>query len=414
MALAAVPAYLGQDFTHASPGMRFGMYLTLWGVDSRTGGALWTTHDLNFRTAGPQRETREFKDENKSSALSKALKLGASDLALMRALQARLAAQASPLVEQGRLLNLEARCVSPFTTGLGNEHPLENGFAFLSPYGLPYLAGSGIKGVLRSAARELCEDWGDAKGWTAGRITALFGRTGAAGDDEPQRGALSFWDVIPQLAGDSLQVEIMTPHSNHYLQNGDAPHDSGQPNPINFLTVPPGSGFSFCIECDESFLTGVEPELVQGRLWQSLTEAALKHAFAWLGFGAKTAVGYGAMALDEERMRVAGQRREERERQRQAEVLQAARSAEKAAMSPAERAMADVFDQRTDRNQDERAALFAALKAGKLDEHKAAAARRLKGLMQQAGLWRETSTKKNPDKDHPHQDTLMVSKWLDS
>ena len=120
------------------------------------------------------------------------------------------------------------------------------------------------------------------------------------------------------------------------------------------------------------------------------------------------------MALDEERMRVAGQRREERERQRQAEVLQAARSAEKAAMSPAERAMAEVFDQRTDRNQDERAALFAALKAGKLDEHKAAAARRLKGLMQQAGLWRETSTKKNPDKDHPHQDTLMVSKWLNS
>ena len=414
MAIAAVPGYLGQDFTHASPGMRFGMYLSLWGVDSRTGSPLWTTHDLNFRMAGQQKETREFKDENKSAALSKALKLGASDLELMRALQARIAAQASHFVDQGRLLNLEARCISPFTTGLGNEHPLENGFAFLNPYGLPYLAGSGIKGVLRNAARELCDDWGDAKGWTADRITALFGRSGADADDDFQRGALSFWDVIPQLAGDSLQVEIMTPHSNHYLQKGEAPHDSGQPNPINFLTVPPGSGFSFHIECDEIFLAALAPELAEGQLWRPLIEAALEHAFDWLGFGAKTAVGYGAMAVDEERMRAFERLREDQEQKRREQAREVARVAEKAAMSPADRAMADLFDQRTDKNQDERAVLFAALKSGKLVEHKVAAARRLKSLMQQASLWRETSTKKNPDKDYPYQDTLMVIKWLES
>jgi CRISPR-associated protein Cmr6 len=29
--------------------------------------------------------------------------------------------------------------------------------------------------------------------------------------------------------------------------------------------------------------------------WKTLLEAAFKHAFTWLGFGAKTAVGYGAM-----------------------------------------------------------------------------------------------------------------------
>ena len=38
------------------------------------------------------------------------------------------------------------------------EHPLENGFAFLQPYGLPYLAGSGVKGVLRQTARLLAEN----------------------------------------------------------------------------------------------------------------------------------------------------------------------------------------------------------------------------------------------------------------
>ena len=32
------------------------------------------------------------------------------------------------------------------------------------------------------------------------------------------RSALEFWDVIPQIAGDKLAVEIMTPHHSHYYQ----------------------------------------------------------------------------------------------------------------------------------------------------------------------------------------------------
>ena len=34
MAIAAVPSYLGKDFSKASPGLRFGMYLPLWGVNT--------------------------------------------------------------------------------------------------------------------------------------------------------------------------------------------------------------------------------------------------------------------------------------------------------------------------------------------------------------------------------------------
>ena len=66
------------------------------------------------------------------------------------------------------MLSLDATAIAPFTTGLGNEHPLENGFAFFNPYGLPYLAGSGVKGVLRQAARELASgQWGNEHGWSA-------------------------------------------------------------------------------------------------------------------------------------------------------------------------------------------------------------------------------------------------------
>ena len=30
MAIAAVPEYMGRDFSSASPGLRFGMYLQVW------------------------------------------------------------------------------------------------------------------------------------------------------------------------------------------------------------------------------------------------------------------------------------------------------------------------------------------------------------------------------------------------
>lgn len=248
------------------------------------------------------------------------------------------------------LLRLEATAVSPFTTGLGNEHPLENGFAFLNPYGLPYLAGSGVKGVLRQAARELASGvWGETHGWSAEKnipllqgegcrrkpvldegkqpvmlsvIDVFFGLESRDGEAEHVRGALTFWDVIPQIAGNSLMVEIMTPHQGHYYQgvrdrkagNSVSPHDSGQPNPICFLTVPPGSTFTFHVTCDMTHLKRLAPDLLEsgpngGRpRWQTLIQKAFEHAFEWLGFGAKTAVGYGAM--ETEAMRSCRQARE--------------------------------------------------------------------------------------------------------
>ena len=344
MAIAAVPAYLGKDFSQASPGLRFGMYLPLWGVESRTGELLWTTHDVNYRETGPERRERRCEDTNKTAAMRLATRLNASDLATMAALARRQTALAEPLAAQGRLLTLHAEAVAPFSTGLGNEHPLENGFAFLNPYGLPYLAGSGVKGVLRRAARELAAgEWGDTQGWSAAAIDALFGKVGkteAESDENAdfQRGALMFWDVLPLVAGDALQVEVMTPHQSHYHQKGESPHESGSPIPINFLTVPPGSKFSFHIQCDLPFLRRLVPDLAREDRWQTLLTAALAHAFQWLGFGAKTAVGYGAMKTDTAR-----------QAQAQAARIAARREAERLQMSAGQRAVADFIHEMAQR-----------------------------------------------------------------
>nr|WP_311463529.1 type III-B CRISPR module RAMP protein Cmr6 [uncultured Ottowia sp.] len=353
MPVAAVPAYLGRNFKNASPALRFGMLLPLWGVNRRTKELLWTTSDISHEVRGPLRQEREIKLNNKVDALAQAAALNPEDKAAMKALADRQSHLAGNLPH---MLSLDATAIAPFTTGLGNEHPLENGFAFLNPYGLPYLAGSGVKGVLRQAARELASgQWGNEHGWSADKqfeiringkslaismLDALFGLESQDGDTLHMRGALSFWDVIPQMPNGtaSLHVEVMTPHQSHYYQqkkdsksgSSTTPHDSGQPTPISFLTVPPGSGMTFHMQCDLPRLQRLAPTLAEGDAWKKLLQAAFEHAFEWLGFGAKTAVGYGAMQPNVQATR--DRKEKQREQKEQAE-----RQARQAALSPAMR-----------------------------------------------------------------------------
>ena len=357
MPVAAVPAYLGNDFAHASPGLRFGLLLPIW-TDRRD-----QEKEINDRASARSPEGEELAallkrdgmdatirrlrepprpriaglwEKNDFAAREAWKRITAISVEDKKRMVALVRRQAFAAERTPHLLRLDAVAVAPFTTGLGNEHPLENGFAFLNPYGLPYLPGSGVKGVVRRAAQELAGGmWDNDRGWKGldrhcyrleirrGKETVtiplsvldvLFGLESGAGDTEHVRGALSFWDVIPQIKGNSLMVEIMTPHQSHYYQinkkqnpqppHFQSPHDSGQPNPISFLTVPPGSTFTFCVVCDVLHLRKLcanrqdgAPDLVNEVTanWKNLLRGAFEHAFEWMGFGAKTAVGYGAM-----------------------------------------------------------------------------------------------------------------------
>jgi len=261
---AAVPWYLGQTFEYAPPGHRYLAYLPFW------------RNDWSAVKEGKQRILRSIGVLPEYAVI------------LMRALAQRQ-------YEIGNSIDAEvfsATSTSPFATGLGWEHPNENGFAFLQPYGLPYLAGSGVKGVIRQAARKLAAEGGSATGgWTDEAIEALFGPPPE--EDEGSRGALRFFDVIPELDGNNMGVDIMNPHYGQYYKGHSFPHDAGSPVPIFFLVVPPGSKFTFVVDCPrERYLL---PDL-KAR-WRDLLRAAFEHAFDWLGFGAKTAVGYGAMSV---------------------------------------------------------------------------------------------------------------------
>jgi CRISPR-associated protein Cmr6 len=352
MPIAAVPEYLGKDFKTASAGQRFGIYLPIWTAradqeadvrkraeaKSREGDEVAALLSRGMNSAIAALRTRDRKplaglwDKNDFAARQawhEVCALSAADKQIGKAIFLRQNQNFDHLPPaQG--LRLQAIAVAPFTTGLGNEHPLENGFAFLNPYGLPYLAGSGVKGVLRTAAKELASGQWDSKEWRhaeeprhevherngssdkqgkrlfdASDIDVLFGSEALDGENH-LRGVLSFWDVIPQIEGNSLMVEIMTPHQSHYYQGkavagSTSPHDSGSPNPISFLTVPPKSQFAFHVVCDNARLEHVAPDLANNDRWKALLTEAFEHAFEWLGFGAKTSVGYGAM--DSETMR---------------------------------------------------------------------------------------------------------------
>ena len=294
MAQAAVPQRIQNlGFSDCPPGHRFNLYLQVWNVQ-------W-----GLDTEG-----------SKAAAAHAACAMPASALALLKGLHRRQVDLARALGE-ARCCVIEAETTAPLATGLGLEHPIENGFSFMSPYGLPYLAGSGVKGVLRRAAEELRDDESDADLADSSLIDILFGPEDV---ELAHRGALTCWDVFPRCES-GMTVEIMTPHFSGYYQGKDTPHDAGSPNPIPFLAVPAGTKIDFVL----TFEAALVPEAQRAALvdWQALVRRIVAHAFKWLGFGAKTAVGYGAMREDPEQ-----QKKFEREQTVKVQALIALRKAE--------------------------------------------------------------------------------------
>lgn len=146
---------------------------------------------------------------SKRDALEDIVKTGRQADAILRA----LAMRHDRLFDEAcwkRTVKLSA----PLVTGTGNPHPVENGFAFLSPYGVPYLAGSGLKGVFRRAAEELALLCDETQGWTLPLVWALFGfdansaYLGADSSSEWRQGYESFVRTV-ENASDPVLEKLM-------------------------------------------------------------------------------------------------------------------------------------------------------------------------------------------------------------
>ncbi len=393
----ACPHYIEESsIKDAPPGHRFKLYFTGWKDD------LSLDKDHKYESLQPLESIPKH-----SIKLLDSLRKRQSSLA-------RLDAK--------RSLIISAVSQASFVTGMGMEHPLENGFAFLDPYGLPYLPGSSIKGVIRRAAEELAI-WAPESGWTLARVWWLFGFDSNSaffadernvsefeseeirrwkdaysrsvlnsnGDKEMAaflettledrifakvkndiptfltslmesrgrpirnsiavRGSLCFWDVIPKPRDGRLQVDIMNPHHGDYYQNGNPPGDWEDPNPIFFLSIPAGSEFRFVARLEPIVSL---PASIRGALWRDMLKNAFDPAFEWLGFGAKTSLGYGRMREDsaaeaaaqkeaEQQISEEAAVRKRQEAERQQKLLEA--------MSPHQKLVHELKTQSPDKNR---------------------------------------------------------------
>ncbi len=216
-----------------------------------------------------------------------------------------------------------------FATGLGLPHPVENGLIWHHTLGVPYLAGSGVKGLVRAGV-EVWDEMLNAEE-KARRMIQWFG-------DVQQAGQFLFFDALP-VEPVVLTADVMTPHLNKwYEQGGDikdwrrepekVPADWHDPVPVPFLVVK-----------SAKLLFGIAPRRPEFAGELSLVFAALKQALDWLGAGAKTSAGYGRMV--EERGATADL---------QEVVKQAAARAKLAGLSP-ERQVVQLLRERLEADQ---------------------------------------------------------------
>lgn len=166
---------------------------------------------------------------------------------------------------------------SPFVTGLGRTHPVENGLAFHPTLSTPFLAGSGVKGMTRA--------WATTEGRPG--VERVFG------SPEGGVGTVIFLDACP-VEPVSMQIDVMTPHYSPWYQSDGTtpPADWHSPNPIPYLVQGSGARYLFAVLPRHSHDPQHVADAAQAMSW-------LLEALEWQGAGAKTAVGYGHFLPDE-------------------------------------------------------------------------------------------------------------------
>lgn len=219
---------------------------------------------------------------------------------------------------------------SDFVTGLGREHPVENGFAWHHTLGTPYLPGSSVKGLVRAWA----EHWAEADKELFKRIFGSLPRKSEDSTSEANEvGSVIFLDALPQ-GRVQLKADIMTPHYSPYYQDktgNTPPADWHSPNPIPFLVV----------EKEQTFVFGVLPRRHDK---QSICDCKkvrkwLKEALSLLGAGAKTAVGYGRFGVDQAAQDAEVERQKAEAEAKEQAAAEAARQAKLATLPPILREM---------------------------------------------------------------------------
>jgi len=166
-------------------------------------------------------------------------------------------------------------------------------------YGVPYLPGSALKGLVRRRLEALPGPggvpWADL---LLGRVEGSSKAAGEEGDEERAEASwIDFHDAlwIPELPKGPRKdrwsptaVDVVNPHHPDYLAPAGKralPKDSDSPTPVHRLTIAPGTCFLVVVEAAENLEEWLD-WLVNKQLLPALRDE---------GLGAKTNDGYGRL-----------------------------------------------------------------------------------------------------------------------
>ena len=168
--------------------------------------------------------------------------------------------------------------LAPVICGMGERTPGENGLTLHPVYGVPFLPGTSLKGILR--AWVLSQAWG--ADWQEGGVhfRELFGQGGHVG----AAGIVDILDALPVPGTALFTLDVLTPHHADYYEAGSAPLGWKGPNPVQFLAAPQGVRYRVVVEGDPA--------------WVSKAAEWLALALAERGVGAKSRAGYGRFACE--------------------------------------------------------------------------------------------------------------------
>ena len=184
----------------------------------------------------------------------------------------------SAIKAQNHTLSFDIVSLSKVIFGSGNASALEVGVHLNKPWGVPYISGSSIKGILASFLRKTGTMSLDSLDYVN-----IFGGNY---DGKKYSGSIVFNDAWLYPDSDSwFERDIINVHYQKYYSGERFPDGMENPKPVQTLAL--SSGISF-------FVSMQGPDVLLKYL-----KDVLEQAFLEIGAGAKTAVGYGRFKVVE-------------------------------------------------------------------------------------------------------------------
>lgn len=175
-----------------------------------------------------------------------------------------------------RFLSLHLELETRLFVGLTGAGMLETGCAVSHSYGMPYLPGSSIKGVVNAFVR--ASDFGSEQDAVC---DALLGREPTEDEPDGLAGAVNFHDAwwVPGSAATPFAEEVVTTHHLDYYGKDGATPATDLDSPVPNAQIAVRGRFLFVLEGAVAWLPLVK-EMSMAALTQN-------------GIGAKTRSGYG-------------------------------------------------------------------------------------------------------------------------